>query len=388
MGQPALGQTVGSDTAGRTSTSSTVGAPIDWGVAAARAHRLLPTGPAVAADEAALTVRRLRDLATTAEGHVRELTGMDDGLPPQPAEVVDRRGWVEAAVGGLRLLLAGDAAGPVEGGIARRVLARTAGMQIGVALAFLGSRVLGQYDPFGEAVASDLSARPRVSEGSARPTATQGNLLLVAPNMVNVQRALEVPADDFQMWVCLHEATHRLQFNAVPWLRAHFATQVQAFISATEDPESLAGMLSRLPAALRGARRGEAGGSSDALAVLTLLQSPEQRAVLDRLLALATLLEGHADHVMDAVGPDVVPSVRLIRQRFTVRRQGGGIAERVMRALLGVDAKLRQYAEGAAFTRHVVDAVGMAGFNAVWTSPETLPTRAEIIDPAAWLRRV
>jgi coenzyme F420 biosynthesis associated uncharacterized protein len=110
--------------------------------------------------------------------------------------------------------------------------------------------------------------------------------------------------------------------------------------------------------------------------------------VLERLLALATLLEGHADHVMDAVGPSVVPSVRLIRQRFTARRQGGGLAERVLRAVLGIDAKLRQYAEGAAFTRFVVDAVGMDGFNAVWTSPETLPTRTEITDPAAWLYRM
>ncbi|MGH3916547.1 MAG: zinc-dependent metalloprotease [Pseudonocardiaceae bacterium] len=344
------------------------GSPIDWGVAVTTAHRLLPTGPAVAADEAALTVRRLRELAVTAEGHVRELTGLDDGVAPRPAEVVDRRGWVDAAVGGLQMLLA-EPGGQLPG-VARRMLARTAGMQVGVALGFLGSRVLGQYDPFGG------------------PVAAPGQLLLVAPNVFTVQRVLAVPADDFQMWVCLHEATHRLQFNAVPWLREHFADQVHTFVTATRDPDSFVGMLSRMPSALRGARRGEAGGSSDAFALLSLLQAPEQRAALDRLLALATLLEGHADHVMDAVGPQVVPSVRQIRQRFTARRQGGGIAERVMRALLGIDAKLRQYAEGAAFTRHVVDVIGMAGFNVVWTSPETLPTRAEITDPAAWLRRM
>ncbi|MGH3797219.1 MAG: zinc-dependent metalloprotease [Pseudonocardiaceae bacterium] len=366
MGHPALGDTAGTKGHGGTVEPDTPGSPIDWGVVAATAHRLLPTGPAVAADEAAATVRRLRALAVTAEAHVRELTGMDDGAPPRPAEVVDRPGWVDAATDGLRLLLAENRGGQADG-VARRMLARTAGVQIGVALGFLGSRVLGQYDPFG---GSDSAP---------------GQLLLVAPNVLTVQRVLDVPAEDFQMWVCLHEATHRLQFNAVPWLREHFAGQVQAFVGATEDPDSLSGMLSRLPAALRGARRGEA---SDALALLTLLQSPEQQAVLDRLLALATLLEGHADHVMDAVGPEVVPSVRLIRKRFTVRRQGGGLTERVMRALLGIDAKLRQYAEGAAFTRHVVEAVGMAGFNAVWTSPETLPTRAEIADPAAWLRRV
>jgi coenzyme F420 biosynthesis associated uncharacterized protein len=355
MGLPALGRTV---------ESEAVGSPIDWGIAAATAQRLLPTGPSVPAEEAAHTVRSLRDQAITAEAHVREITGLDDGRAPQPAEVVDRPGWVNAATDGLRLLLADQR---TPDGIGRRLLSGTAGVQVGVAMAFLGSRVLGQYDPFGGSPSSP------------------GHLLLVAPNVVTVQRALDVPAEDFRLWVCLHEATHRLQFTAVPWLRDHFAGQVQSFVSATGDPDTVAGMVARLPSALRGARRGDA---PDALALLSLLQSPEQRAVLDRLLALATLLEGHADHVMDAVGPAVVPSVRQIRQRFTARRQGGGIAERILRALLGVDAKLRQYAEGAAFTRHVVEAVGMAGFNTVWTSPETLPTRAEIIEPTAWLSRV
>lgn len=340
------------------------GPPIDWAVAAVTAQRLLPAGPVVPAEEAATAVRQLRALSVTAEQHVRKLTGLDDGQPPRPAEVVDRPGWVDAATEGLCRLLPDYR---IPAGRTRRMLATTAGMQVGVALAFLASRVLGQYDPFGG------------------PSEDPGRLLLVAPNVLTVGRTLDVPAGEFQMWVCLHEATHRLQFNAVPWLREYFANQVQSFVAATEDPDTVAKMIGRLPAALRGARRGEA---SDPLSVLTLLQDPEQRAVLDQLLALATLLEGHADHVMDAVGPSVVPSVRLIRQRFTARRQGGGLAERVLRAVLGIDAKLRQYAEGAAFTQHVVGAVGMDGFNTVWTSPETLPTRAEIADPAAWLYRM
>ena len=357
MGQPALY----TPQAPRTGPAS---APIDWAVAAVTAQRLLPAGPALPVDDAAAAVRQMRAMSVIAEEHVRKLTGLDDGRPPRPAEVVDRPGWVDAAAEGLSRLLA-DYRTPE--GRARRVLATTTGMQVGVALAFLASRVLGQYDPFGG------------------PSENPGRLLLVAPNVVAVGETLDVPADEFQMWVCLHEATHRLQFNAVPWLREYFSGQVQSFVSSTEDPDTVTKMIGRLPTALRGVRRGEA---PDALGVLSLLQDPEQRAVLDRLLALATLLEGHADHVMDAVGPSVVPSVRLIRERFTARRQGGSIIERVLRAVLGMDAKLRQYAEGAAFTRHVVDAVGMDGFNVVWTSPETLPTRAEITDPAAWLYRM
>jgi coenzyme F420 biosynthesis associated uncharacterized protein len=254
------------------------------------------------------------------------------------------------------------------------VLASTTGVQAGVLLAYLGSRVLGQYDPFGR----DQLSAPEESE-------VPGRLLLVAPNIVTAQRALDVPAEDFSMWVCLHEATHRLQFTAVSWLREHFAAEIGRLLSSMD--ESATSALVRLPDAVRSARRrgGEGGGGA---ALLEHLQSPEQRAVFGRLIALSTLLEGHADHVMDAVGPAVVPSVATIRARFTARRQGGSLLDRVLRSLLGVDMKIRQYAQGAAFTRHVVQAVGMAGFNAVWTSPNSLPTRAEITDPAAWLHRM
>jgi coenzyme F420 biosynthesis associated uncharacterized protein len=236
-------------------------------------------------------------------------------------------------------------------------------------LAFLSSRVLGQYDPFG---------------GPDR----SGRLLLVAPNVVGAQRALGVSAADFRLWVCLHECTHRLQFTAVPWLRDYFATEVGRLLSSIDA--SAMDALARLPEALRVARErlrsGARGGGP--VGLIELFQSPEQRELLDRLIALTTLLEGHADHVMDAVGPAVVPSVAVIRRRFAERRKGGGLLDRLLRTLLGVEAKVRQYAEGSAFTRHVVDTVGMTGFNAVWTSPETLPSRAEITDPDAWLRRV
>lgn len=342
--------------------------PIDWDVAVATGHRLLRPGPTVGRAEAGTTVHRLRALAIIAEVHVRHLTGLDDGRAPRPADVVDRPGWVSSAVASLRALVPDDLGGRLGSGAGSRFAARTAGVQVGVALAFLGSRVLGQYDPF------------------AGPANAPGRLVLVAPNVVAVQQALDVPAEEFRLWVCLHEATHRLQFNAVPWLREYFAGQVREFLAtAPTDVDALLRAVGRLPGALRAAHR---DGARDTIGLLGLLQTPEQRAVLDRLLALATLLEGHADHVMDAVGPAVVPSVATIRRRFTARRQGGGLADRMLRALLGIDAKLRQYAEGAAFTRHVVGAVGMEGFNTVWTSPETLPTRAEITDPAAWLRRV
>ena len=91
---------------------------------------------------------------------------------------------------------------------------------------------------------------------------------------------------------------------------------------------------------------------------------------------------------MDEVGPGVVPSVTTIRARFGERRRGGGLVDRLLRALLGVEAKVRQYEQGRVFVDAVVRRVGMDGFNAVWTSPDTLPRRAEITEPDAWIARV
>ncbi|MDR7301698.1 zinc-dependent metalloprotease [Haloactinomyces albus] len=361
---------------------------VDWNVAVSTATRLVKAGPDVPRAEADRAVRSLREFSVSAETHVRETTGLGRDLPVLEGDVVDRPGWLHGAARGLAeltdtaLATAGTDRGG-DGDLLSGLGSRGAGVQAGVVLSYLGTKVLGQYDPFTPVPGSD------------RP----GRLLLVAPNIVSAQRALEVPEEDFQMWVCLHESTHRLQFNAVPWLRDHFATSLGSLL--TEMDGSTSELLSRLPAVFRELRSGRSGSghsenerdgigesSPGMLGVIELLQSPRQRAALDRIIAISTLLEGHADHVMDAVGPRVVPTVHTIRSRFTERRAGGGLLDRLLRSLLGVDAKIKQYAQGAAFTRHVVEAVGMDGFNAVWSDPECLPSRAEIAEPARWLRRV
>lgn len=342
--------------------------PVDWAVAVNTGQALARGGPAVDPAEARDAVRELRDVTAPAEQHVRDLTGLGHGLPLRDGVVVDRPGWVKSAAEGISALTDGVLPG-THGGTVGNVLSGAAGVQAGMVLAFLSSRVLGQFDPF--------SGEQGV-----------GRLLLVAPNVVGAQRALDVPASDFRMWVCLHECTHRLQFTAVPWLRDYFHGQVGTLLSSIDDNAMDA--LGRLPEVIRTAReRLRSGGRPlGPMGMIELFQTPDQRQLLEHLIALSTLLEGHADHVMDAVGPEVVPSVEVIRRRFAQRRKGGGLLDRLLRTLLGVEAKVRQYAEGSAFTKHVVDAVGMDGFNAVWTSPHTLPTKAEIADPALWLRRV
>ncbi|MEU9797366.1 zinc-dependent metalloprotease [Streptomyces sp. NPDC051000] len=360
---------------------------VDWNLAVATATRLVRPGPEVSRDEARAVVAELRRHAKTSERHVRDFTRMlPDGaeVNDTPVLVVDRAGWVKANVAGFRELLgpllgkmqerrAGTPGGSVLGAVGGKVT----GVELGMLLSFLASRVLGQYETFAPA-ALDLPG-----------SAGGGRLLLVAPNIVHVERELEVDPHDFRLWVCLHEETHRTQFTAVPWLRAHLEGEIQTFLGATEmDPMTVLERLREAAQSFAGARsdgeRGEEGRS-----LVELVQTPEQREVLGRLTAVMSLLEGHADFVMDGVGPEVVPSVAEIREKFQQRRaSGAGRLDATLRKLLGLDAKLRQYRDGERFVRAVVGQVGMDGFNRVWTSPNTLPTKAEIAKPADWVARV
>ncbi|MFJ5684976.1 zinc-dependent metalloprotease [Streptomyces sp. NPDC093099] len=361
---------------------------VDWNLAVATATRLVRPGPEVTRDEAREIVAELRRHAKSSEEHVRAYTRMvpDGHEPPDtPVLVVDRAGWVKANVAGFRELLKpllskmqdrrpGGPGGAVLGAVGGKVT----GVELGMLLSFMSSRVLGQYETFAPA-ARDL---PAAADGG-------GRLLLVAPNIVHVERELDVDPHDFRLWVALHEETHRTQFTGVPWLRDHLQGEIQSFLDQTEvDPMTLVERLREAAQSLAGGRP-EGEEDEDGRSIVELVQTPGQREILGRLTAVMSLLEGHADYVMDGVGPAVVPSVAEIREKFQQRRaRGAGRLDQALRKLLGLDAKLRQYRDGERFVRAVVEETGMDGFNRVWTSPNTLPTKAEIAKPADWIARV
>lgn len=353
---------------------------VDWRQAAATGRALTRPGPKVDPGEARQLVSSLRRHAVRAADYVREVTELEAPRGDSEVLVVDRRSWISAnaasfeqALAGPRLALAGESE-PLSG--ATRILAKTAGMQLGSLLAYLSAKVLGQFDP------------------CYRPGDQRGRLLLVAPNVLSVEQQMGVDAEDFRLWVCLHEETHRVQFTHTPWLATHLSDQLARLVTL--------GGVSSMGAAWQGLRRRrdvtaglseEAtvdGGSSSDLggpSLLEIVSTPEQQHVIDQVSAVMSLLEGHADVMMDSVGTEVIPSVRRIRNRFNKRREGAG-PDRYIRRWLGLDAKMRQYREGAAFARHVLDEVGNSGFNLVFTSPNTLPTLPEIHDPELWLARV
>lgn len=332
---------------------------MDWDLATSTAAHLGPTGPTVTLDEATSVVVNLRVLADEAATHVAAYTGLDPLVPDAGVRVVDRPAWAAANVAGLRTVIK-----PLVDKLAGKPLvnntasAKIAGLQAGALLAYLSGKVLGQYEVFDQ---------------------NPGQLLLVAPNIVSVERKIRADPRDFRLWVCIHEVTHRTQFTGVPWLRDHFLGEVQTYVAASEP----SGQLLRSAGKILEAARGREGTS-----LLDAMQTPEQKAILDRLTALLTLLEGHAEFVMDGVGPDVIGSVERIRAAFDRRRAAANPVEQYLRRLLGIDIKLRQYAEGRKFVSTVVDRIGMSSFNHVFDSAGTLPVLSELSDPDAWVARV
>ena len=342
----------------------TIGKAVDWRFAATVGARLARPGPPATDYTRRQVIADLAEFSRVAEGPVRDVTGLRCDRPVAEARVVDRAEWIRAASDSMCAMTGGsDSPGSAVAG-------RLAGAQTGAVLAFVSTGILGQYDPFSG------------DDG--------GCLLLVYPNVISVERQLRLVPKDFRLWVCLHEVTHRVQFTANPWL-AQYMSRALAVVTS-DGGDDVGRILGGLADFVKERRRGTGDvdpGSAGMIGLLRAVQSEPQRAALDRLLVLGTLLEGHADHVMDAVGPAVVPSVQLIRRRFDDRRhRKQPPLQRVLRALLGVDAKLSQYTRGKAFVDHVVGRVGMARFNAVWTGAHTLPLPNEIENPQRWIDRV
>ena len=341
---------------------------VDWGFAKATGSRLVQPGPSLSASEAREAVEEIRALAAESVEPVAATSRLHSpGAAPAPV-VIDRPTWIAVNVDSMAALM-----DPVftsmmtrreetPSAVTAAVGGKVTGAETGVLLSFLAGKVLGQYD--------------------LAPGGTP-QLLLVAPNLVQVGRELGVNETDFRRWVCMHEETHRVQFTAVPWLREHLITEARGLAAeVTPDSETVQDRLQQIVSRLPEAFSGNGGGLTDIVA------TPQLREQIAQLTAVMSLLEGHADVVMDEVGPAIIPTVEEIRRVFNRRRQGQGTVDRLLRRLLGLEAKMRQYKDGAEFVRSVIDQVGWDGLNAVWTSPETLPRPLEISDPQAWVARV
>lgn len=297
----------------------------------------------------------------------------DESAPAPPAEVVGRAEWAEANLDSLARMLAPvsdrlerrlGAAGPFAGAL-RLGAGITLAAEVGLVTGYMAQRVLGQYEL--SLLAPEIAPR----------------LLFVAPNLDRAVVDLGVDRVGFLRWVTIHELVHARQFQGVPWLAGHLGGMLREYL-ATADvriDRGAAGGLPRMPNPGQLVERFREGG------LAALVQSPEQRALLDRVQAAMALVEGHAEHVMDALAPALVPGYEPMRAAMDRRRAGRSAPERILQRLLGLDLKLRQYERGKAFCDAVVAVGGLELLNRAWEGPRALPTLAELDAPAAWIAR-
>lgn len=283
--------------------------------------------------------------------------------------VVDRREWIDLNLvtfqhlfARVERILAESQTGPDTAGraLARIVNRKVGNQQLGLLLAFLARKVLGQYD------ISLLAVGP----------APRGRLIFVEQNIVGTAAALRIPTEQFRVFIALHEATHAFEFEAYPWLRDHFAANVQ------EAVEHFATDSGSLGQRLRQALSGGEGHW------LERMMNPQQLASFRRTQALMSLLEGYSNHVMHAAGERLLPGFRQIHERFDRRHERRGTLERAVLRFTGLDLKLEQYAAGERFVDAVIAERGREFLNQVWKGPGWLPDLDEIRAPGTWIARV
>jgi len=328
-------------------------------------------GTATARPEGAASEPLPGDLAAIcadAEARVVRYTGLRPAAPLPAPEAVARAGWIAANVTSMGTLLdpIGDrlAGGGLLGGAARTATGVLLSAEAGALTGYLSQRVLGQY----EFVIVDPDAPAR--------------LLFVAPNIAQAARRLDADAEQLLRWIAFHEVTHAVQFAGVPWLRPYLAGLLRELIASLEvkvDPRALL----RLPSLDDVRGLADAFKESGLVAVL----GGGRRELLDRVQGVMGVVEGHAEHVMDVVGADALPSLAELRTALDRRRRERSPLLALLERLIGLEAKMRQYEDGKRFCDAVVAAAGPPALHRVFDGPEQLPSPAELQDPEAWMRR-
>jgi coenzyme F420 biosynthesis associated uncharacterized protein len=311
-------------------------------------------------------------LTAQAEDLVAEETGLRSLAGPARARVTDRQGWIRANLSSFQRLLR-----PllerfdekVGASLAAPLTTRLAGAELGMVLGWMSGRVLGQYDLL------------VIEEEDPH---AQDLVYYVGPNVLALEKQYAFPPEQFRLWLALHEVTHRAQFTGVPWLREHFIGLVHQTLGAVDpDPKRLLAGLDRVADAIRSGRNPLADGG-----LVNLVAGPEQREVLDQVSGMMSLLEGHGDVTMDRAGQGLVPSADRFGRVLRQRRESARGLSRLVQQLIGLEAKLNQYAHGEAFIAAVERSGGTALLSRAWEAPANLPSLEEIREPERWIARM
>jgi coenzyme F420 biosynthesis associated uncharacterized protein len=345
---------------------------IDWETARRIALRVSQSSEHAVADRALRQQQYMR-LVERSEPLIARYMGAGLAAPINRVYVFDRREWLEANFESFRRLIE-----PIEqlyseagqhtvlasalAGLNRQMV----GVQVGVLLGYIARRVLGQYD------LSLLSPDPQV----------RGALYFIEPNIARTQALLGVSDEEFRLWIALHETSHVFEFEAFPWVRGYFHELLGQFLGQMSNQLSiLSGGLGQL---IDRILSGRGAGKH----WIETLMTPDQQRIFDKLQALMSLVEGYSNHIMNAIGGELLPSFHQIEERVNARQRSRPLVEELFNRVTGMDLKLAQYKQGEAFINTVVAQRGIAYANRVWERPEHLPSMQELRSPELWIRRM
>lgn len=347
------------------------GEVVAWDVAERVARQILWRVPPLDEHVAAQLEEDFAEATAHAEVIVAEITGLRSNRGPARAVVTDRAGWVAANVASFQRLLRPLGERLATGSPrSRRALSPTSraasGVEVGVLLSWMSGRVLGQYD---------LLPVDGSDDGDV--------VYYVGRNVLELERRHGFAPREFRLWIAVHEVTHRMQFTGVPWLRDHFLGLVDRGMSfAAPDGRVVLESLLRAVSEIRAGRNPLAEGG-----VVGLVASSEQLEMLREAQALMSLLEGHGDVVMAIAGSDLIPGAGRFAEILRERRESVSGLARAVQQLVGLEAKMRQYAQGEHFVERVRADGGDELLSAVWSGAEMLPSLEEIREPERWIAR-
>jgi len=299
----------------------------------------------------ASATRTYRTLAEKLEKPLLDFVGpLPKGTSIPLFDALDRHGWLDLNLDILRRVV-----DPVleSGRVPNSLLVDVGRMgvnrYVAYMLAFIGQRVLGQYDP------QLLGAEPIGGEG----------LYLVETNVADWQRQAQLPEEDLRRWLILHEMTHAWQFAAHPWLRPYMEESMRLLVDSVTK---------RAPAYTRVA------------AFAGVL--PAQWRVMRQVQGTMSVVEGYSNLVMNHLGAKLLPGFAQLEEAYRRRSSGKNALETVIWRLTGLELKLQQYRRGEAFCQQIYRKYGLQVLNRVWDGPQSMPRLNELGNPEAWHRRV
>ncbi len=326
---------------------------LDWEEIRRTARARLPD-PTASPEALAGAAKSYRAMAAKLE---KPLLGFVGGLPAgvkvPEFQALDRERWLDLNVGIMRRVV-----DPVleQGRLPNSLIVEfgRTGLDhyMAMMLAFLGRRVLGQYDP------QLMGVEPVDPNGAA-------GLYLVETNIEEWGRSAKLPEKDLRRWLILHEMTHAWQFAAHPWLRGHMEQSMRVLLETVTQKVSPAARIAAFAGVL-----------------------PAQWRVMRQMQGTMSLIEGYSNLVMNELGAKLLTGFDQLEEAYRKRSSNKSVLDQLIWKLTGLDLKLQQYRKGEAFARAVYDAHGMKALNVVWQGPDQMPRLEELARPEDWYRRV